>query len=309
MSGHAHRPNGEPRFDSDSRIMSTKEVIPGTILKHFPSHVWRRYPFFGKQTKKKVFLVEHQYLQGGVSSLRKKLIQLRESYEGYAVADAICDYDLHLIGKATHDFKLITGASGVAIGLPDNFKREGLLDNSALSAKLPFVKGPSVILAGSCSAATNLQVKEWLRYGAGLKLNPVDLLKGEQSIEDVLIWAQPYLKKGKAVLIYTTDTPDSVKAAQEKLGVEAAGNLVEETFSNIAVRLFESDILSFIVAGGETSGAVVKALGVKALRVGKQIDPGVPWMVSQSPPHIALALKSGNFGSPDFFIKNAGGAR
>ena len=119
---------------------------------------------------------------------------------------------------------------------------------------------------------------------------------------EALAWARPKLATGP-VLIYATATPDQVRSIQEQLGVQQAGDLVEETLSRIAQGLVTAGVRKLVVAGGETSGAVVKALEVRALRIGPQIDPGVPWTTTLEEPRIALALKSGNFGAPDFFLK------
>jgi 3-dehydrotetronate 4-kinase len=121
-------------------------------------------------------------------------------------------------------------------------------------------------------------------------------------VQAALDWASPLLARGP-VLVYATSAPEVVRAVQARLGVEAAGQLVERSLAAIALGLAEQGVRKLIVAGGETSGAVVSALGVKGLRIGPQIDPGVPWTASLADPPLALALKSGNFGSEDFFIK------
>lgn len=265
--------------------------------------------YLGLQTNRKVCLIDHQNLQNGVDYLKKKLAALRDQFDGYAVMDAITDEDLHIIGEAASDLKLITGGSGVAIGLPANFKRAGLLDEKTHASKIPEVKGPSVILAGSCSTATNRQVTRWLSQGVGFKIDPLKLAGGEQQAEDLILKVLPYLNQGQSVMVYSSEKPERVRNVQAMLGVEHAGDLVENAMSAMAVRFYEKGIRRFIVAGGETAGAVVKALGVNALRIGSLIDPGVPWTSSLSSPHIVFALKSGNFGSEDFFIKTAGDAR
>jgi uncharacterized protein YgbK (DUF1537 family) len=105
------------------------------------------------------------------------------------------------------------------------------------------------------------------------------------------------------VLVYSTAEPEQVCAVQEQLGREAAGRLIEQAMGELALRLRRAGVATFIVAGGETSGAVMAALGVRSLRIGPEIAPGVPWTVTEEEPRLRLALKSGNFGGDDFFEK------
>src|SRR5581483_8639318 len=125
---------------------------------------------------------------------------------------------------------------------------------------------------------------------------------GGEVVQEALAWGRPRLASGP-VLVYATSGPDEVKAVQRELGVERAGALVEQALAELAKGLVASGVRKLVVAGGETAGAVVGALGVRALRIGPQIDPGVPWTESLEARPMALALKSGNFGSPDFFAK------
>jgi uncharacterized protein YgbK (DUF1537 family) len=158
------------------------------------------------------------------------------------------------------------------------------------------------VLSGSCSVATNGQVASWMQSRPAFRIDPLSVAAGKPVAEDALAWASARLAAGP-VLIYATATPDDVKAAQRELGAERAGALIEKTLARVAQGLVQAGVRKLVVAGGETSGAVVGALGVRALRIGPQIDPGVPWTESLDAPPIALALKSGNFGSADFFAK------
>ncbi|MNH25654.1 hypothetical protein D3C79_856680 [compost metagenome] len=159
------------------------------------------------------------------------------------------------------------------------------------------------MLSGSCSVATNGQVAHWRDSGKpGFAIDPLRLAEGHDLVTEALDWAQPLLARGP-VLIYASAHPDAVKAVQARLGVEAAGAIVERALAQIALGLLELGVRTFVVAGGETSGAVVKALGVEALRIGPSIAPGVPWTLGQGQAPVALALKSGNFGGPDFFTQ------
>jgi uncharacterized protein YgbK (DUF1537 family) len=197
----------------------------------------------------------------------------------------------------------LTGGSGLALGLPGNFARAGLLPRANDTAELPVIDGFSAVLAGSCSCATQAQVDHWKSAGRpAFRIAPLSVAAGEAVVEQAIEFAQQHIVT-EPVLIYATSTPEEVKAVQEKLGTEASGELVERALASIGQRLHDLGVRRYVVAGGETSGAVVNALGVKALRIGAQIDSGVPCTVSIGGTPLALALKSGNFGTVDFFSK------
>ena len=120
----------------------------------------------------------------------------------------------------------------------------------------------------------------------------------------MLAWVKPLLAQGP-VLVYSTAEPAAVKAVQGELGADEAGAMVERTIAAIARALVDLGVRQLVVAGGETSGACVQALGMRQLRIGPQIDPGVPWCWGRDGAGRALhvALKSGNFGADDFFAK------
>ncbi|CAE6781732.1 3-oxo-tetronate kinase [Paraburkholderia nemoris] len=256
-----------------------------------------------RQTGSKVGLVRHDAVAKGVSRVRESIDALRNDGVRMAIADAVSDEDLYILGEACADLALITGGSGVALGLPGNFRRAGLLAEQADAAQLPRVEGLSVVLAGSASKATNAQVAMWRETRSSFRIDPLAVARGEPVIEQALAFAQEHFDKAQPVLIYATATPDEVKAVQRELGVSEAGHLVEATLASIARGLRERGVRKFVVAGGETSGAVVQALGVHTLRIGAQIDPGVPATATTGAEPLALALKSGNFGSTDFFEK------
>ncbi|WNC92285.1 four-carbon acid sugar kinase family protein [Paraburkholderia sp. FT54] len=256
-----------------------------------------------RQTRSKVGLVRYDAVAQGVSTVRKSFDVLRNEGVRMAIADAVSDADLYVLGEACADLTLITGGSGVALGLPANFRRAGLLAEQADAAQLPRVGGLSAVLAGSASKATNAQVAEWRTTRPAFRVDPLAAARGENVVEQALAFAQPYLDKGEPMLIYATATPDEVKAVQRQLGVNEAGHLVENTLASIARGLHERGVRKFVVAGGETSGAVVQALDVHTLRIGAQIDPGVPATATTGAEPLALALKSGNFGTSDFFEK------
>lgn len=262
------------------------------------------------QTRKKVGLLRYDSVSQGVESVRARIAELRADGVSMAVADALSDADLYTLGAACADLPLLTGGSGLALGLPGNFRKAGKLRDIDAS-KLEDISGGEVVLAGSASVATNGQVAAWLAAGRpALRIDPLALADGQPVVEQALAFARD---AGQTVLIYATSSPDEVKAVQQKLGVERAGALVEEALGQIAHGLLQAGVRRFVVAGGETSGAVVQALGVQLLKIGAQIDPGVPATQSTGPQPLALALKSGNFGGRDFFDKAlkqlAGGAQ
>jgi uncharacterized protein YgbK (DUF1537 family) len=256
-----------------------------------------------RQTQSKVGLVRYDAVAQGVSAVRESFDALRNQGVRMAIADAVSDADLHVLGEACADLTLITGGSGIALGLPGNFRRAGLLDSQADAAQLPNVEGMSAVLAGSASKATNAQVAAWRETRPAFRIDPLAAARGEAVVEQALAFAQTYLDKAEPMLIYATATPDEVKAVQRELGVDRAGHLVESTLASIARGLHERGVRKFVVAGGETSGAVVQALNVRTLRIGAQIDPGVPATATTGAQPLALALKSGNFGTTDFFEK------
>jgi uncharacterized protein YgbK (DUF1537 family) len=252
------------------------------------------------QTTLPVSLLRYDTVAQGVEAVRARIAQLRADGVHMAVADALSDADLYTLGSACADLPLLTGGSGLALGLPENFRRAGKL-RQLDAAVVPAVEGGEVVLAGSASAATNGQVAAWLEAGRpALRIDPLALAAGEAVVAQALAFARD---AGQTVLIYATSAPEDVKAVQQKLGVERAGALVEDALGEIALGLREAGIRRFVVAGGETSGAVVQALGVQLLQIGAQIDPGVPATVSTTAEPLALALKSGNFGGRDFFDK------
>lgn len=255
-----------------------------------------------RQTKGRVGLVQYGTVCKGTSAIRKALERLRSDGFRFAVVDAVEDAHLEAIGEAVANMPLVTGGSGIALGLPENLRRQGLLSLEVSADALPKIEGKAAVLSGSCSRTTQEQVVVMKRMRPAFRLDVMTLAEGHDQIDQAVEWALPLLDDGP-VLIYTTDTPDAVQAVQEKLGRERAGELAEQAQAEIACRLVAAGVRRLVIAGGETSGAVVKTLGIKGLRIGPQIDPGIPWTANIGDPPIALALKSGNFGAPDFFLK------
>jgi uncharacterized protein YgbK (DUF1537 family) len=255
-----------------------------------------------RQCRGKVGLVPQYDVARGAAAIRDAFASLRQAGFRHAIVDAIEDDDLEAIGEAAADFALITGGSGIALGLPENFRRQGLLASGVAADALPPVVGAAAVLSGSCSEATRAQVAHMRERGPVFTLDPIAAAAGRNIAEEALAWAKPQLGD-RPVLISATAPPDEVTATQEVLGRDRAGALVEGILADIARGLVAHGARRFVVAGGETAGAVVQALGVTGLRIGRQIDPGVPWTMSLTEPNLALALKSGNFGAPDFFSR------
>ncbi|HTO46985.1 MAG TPA: 3-oxo-tetronate kinase [Burkholderiales bacterium] len=256
------------------------------------------------QTERTVGLVEHRTVRRGGDAIRARFDELRAKGTAYAVVDALADEDLMAIGAACADLALVTAGSGIALGLPQNFFVAGLMQPRTDAARLAAAGGKPAVLAGSCSAATREQVARMARRHPAHALDPVAEPDAARLAAKALSAIAPALEAGEPFLVYSTAEPSQVAAAQARLGAERAATLIEDALAIVAERLVASGVRRMVVAGGETSGAVVKALGVRALAIGPQIDPGVPWTASVgSEPRIALALKSGNFGAPDFFEK------
>jgi 3-dehydrotetronate 4-kinase len=253
------------------------------------------------QTTRKVGLIRYDVLARGPTALRDAIAELQRGGTGIAVVDALAESDLHCIAEACTDLPLVTAGSGVGLGIAEHHRRSGRLSHAATAAALPRVAGHAAVLSGSCSEATNGQVAHWQQSRPGFRIDALKLAAGQPVVADALEWTQARLPQ--PVLIYATSTPQEVKAVQRELGTERAGALVEAALAQIADGIIGMGVRRLVVAGGETAGAVVGALGIRALRIGPQIDPGVPWTESLDPEPIALALKSGNFGSPDFFTK------
>lgn len=256
-----------------------------------------------RQTSRKVGLINHAVVAQGGAAIAKHIAQLKREGIEIAIVDAVSNEDLMRIGEALAGMPLVTAGSGIALGLPRNFRKAGLLKEKAAADALQVPQGLHAVISGSCSVATNVQVEHVIASGRpAFAIDPLKLAAGKDVVAEALAWAAPLLPEGPP-LIYATASPESVKAAQEKIGVERAGALVEEALASIAKGLVERGVRQMLVAGGETSGAVVKALGVTGLHIGPEIDPGVPWTVTLGKQPLALALKSGNFGTADFFMK------
>ena len=254
----------------------------------------------GQQTRRGVGLVALPTIEAGAEAIRKAIA--REAAEGrpFVVTDALVNGHLLSLGKALAGAPLVTGGSGIAMGLPANF---GIRPEAGRAAPMAVPRGGRLVLSGSCSEATRRQVAHATAAGMpSLRLEPERLADGTQDASGVARWLAEQ-GADNAALIYATAEPGAVRKAQAALGMARAGALVEEAMAEIAAIAVKRGTTRIIVAGGETSGAVVQALGARALAIGPEIDPGAPWTRVVDGPAIALALKSGNFGKDDFFTR------
>jgi 3-dehydrotetronate 4-kinase len=301
-----------PAFPDNGRTVFKGHLFVGDVL--LPESGMQNHPLtpmtdanlvrvLQAQCKRKVGLLDYRTVMAGADTISARIQALREQGVGIAVVDAISNDDLMRLGTALNGMPLVTAGSGVAIGLPQN---HGLKPSSTASA-LPVAKGHRAIVSGSCSLATNRQVQHFIATGhPALAIDPTRIAQGVDVAAEALAWAAPKLGQ-TPILIYSTAQAQDLKAVQGRLGAEAAGAMVEEALARIARGLVQAGVRQLIVAGGETSGACVQALNVAQMQIGMQIDPGVPWCYAQSDAAshdgLHLTLKSGNFGTDDFFSK------
>lgn len=258
----------------------------------------------GAQTRRRVGLLPHSVVAGGSAAIREALSRLQAEGVEIAIVDTLDNQDMERLAPALKDLPLITAASGIALHLPANWNLQP--EGTALPAR---ATGPCALLAGSCSKATRGQIATFIAAGhPALALDPLRIAAGEDVASEALRWALQHAGHTPA-LIYSTASPEDVRRVQAQDGTGQLGALIEAEIARIACGLVKRGVRRLVVAGGETSGAVVQALRLEQLQVGEQIDPGVPWCTGHSAiagTSISIALKSGNFGSPEFFLKALG---
>ncbi|WP_018917000.1 3-oxo-tetronate kinase [Vreelandella zhanjiangensis] len=261
-----------------------------------------------RQTAHPVGLLGHSVIAKGASAAFDHLSALAEQGTRHVICDTLDEQDLDILAEATVLIPLVTGGSGLGQALPAQYRAQGWLESITEPGRLQPASGSTLVLSGSCSKATLAQVADFLvrHPEGGFALDPLSLAESDQQWEQALAFARQQLTAQTPVLIYASADPEKVSAAQQVLGAAHAGALVEEALSQLAITLVNEGVGKLLVAGGETSGAVVSALGISTLRIGEQIDPGVPWtqapLAGREAP-LSLALKSGNFGSVDFFTR------
>lgn len=252
------------------------------------------------QSRDPVGLVPWPTVRKGAAAIRAALDDCTARGETQAIVDALDDADLVAIAEACVDAPLLGGASGLALGLPENFIRAGLAPGRSPAPVA--ARGPAAILAGSCSKATRGQVKAHGGAHPVLQIDVGQLLAGKVMPDDAAAFVKEHA--GALPLVASSQPPEDVKALQEKHGGDRVAHALETFFGEVARRVVADGIRRLVVAGGETSGAVISALGLDSFRIGPEIEPGVPALMAERE-GLALALKSGNFGSEAFLEKAA----
>ncbi len=268
-----------------------------------PMHDANLVRVLSHQTALPLGLIDIETVWRGEPAVRAAFAAQRAAGKRILIVDTLVDEDLRTIGAACSDMLLVTGGSGIASGLAENFVKAGAVIPRPAPEIMAARGGRRVVLAGSCSQATRNQIAAAKAAGMPtLALDAMALADGRQTAATAAEWAIGHPPTAIPV-IYSSADPETLKAVQNRMGQHESGALIEATLADIAETLRNAGFTRFLVAGGETSGAVVASLGVTTLEIGPEIDPGVPWTRSVGSRDLALALKSGNFGSPDFFIK------
>jgi len=268
-----------------------------------PMHDSNLVRVLARQSKTKVGLVDLTVLARGADAVRGRLADLASNGVGAVVIDAVFDRDLETIGGVALDHRLSVGASGIGLGIARALVATGKAKAAAAAAvSESAVGGPAACLAGSCSQATLQQIANAEKTMAVLHLDPEQVVAGPDEVRRALAWAGERISSGP-VLIASSSTPDQVQALQLRHGRDAAGHAIEQAMADIAEGLVRSGVRRLVVAGGETSGAVVDRLRIPGFLVGAEIAAGVPVLraVGAKDGAMLLALKSGNFGGAGFF--------
>jgi uncharacterized protein YgbK (DUF1537 family) len=306
-----------PAFPGTGRTVYQGNLFVGTVplnespLKDHPlnpMHDSNLVRVLAHQSRTRVGLVDLAAVAGGADAVRARLADLSGSGCGAAIIDAVFDHELETIGRVAAPHRLSVGASGMGLGLARALVSSGKVKPNATgsSADAP-VGGPAACLAGSCSQATLQQIANAERIMPVLHLDQDRIVTGEDEAQRALAWARPRLAEGP-VLIASSARPDEVAALQARHGRDAAGHAIEQAMADIAEGLVSAGVRRLIVAGGETSGAVVDRLEIPGFLVGAEIAAGVPVLraVGARSGDMLLALKSGNFGGPQFFVDALG---
>jgi uncharacterized protein YgbK (DUF1537 family) len=268
-----------------------------------PMHDSNLVRVLARQSRTKISLVDLAIVARGPDAVRARLAELAAKGFGAAIVDAVFERDLETTGQVALDHRVSVGASGFGLGLARALVASGRVKGAAATAisDAP-VGGPAACLAGSCSQATLQQIAKAETAMPVLQLDPEQIVAGKDEARRALAWAKERLKEGP-VLIASSSTPDQVAALQARHGRDAAGHAIEQAMADIAEGLVQSGVRRLVVAGGETSGAVVDRLGIPGFLVGAEIAAGVPVLraVGAKNGEMLLALKSGNFGGPEFF--------
>jgi uncharacterized protein YgbK (DUF1537 family) len=272
-----------------------------------PMHDSNLVRVLARQSQTKIALVDLSVVARGPDAVRARLADLSRSGVGAGIIDAVFDRDLETIGAVALDHRLSVGASGIGLGLARAIVAASGGKAKAVNATSEAVGGPAACLAGSCSQATLQQIANAEKIMPVLHLDPDRVVAGKEEARRALAWARERLASGP-VLIASSATPDEVLALQARHGRDAAGHAIEQAMADIAEGLVQAGVRRLVVAGGETSGAVVDRLGIPGFLVGVEIAAGVPVLraVGTVGGAMLLALKSGNFGGPEFFADALG---
>lgn len=249
------------------------------------------------QTKSLVGHIGYSTIEAGAPAVRSQFQSLSGQGIEYAVVDTLIDRHLAVLGAAALDHPLVTGGSGLVGGLAVARGFQGQTDS--FRAARP--AGPAAVVAGSCSDMTNTQINTFRQFRPCFLVDPVAIAEGQDVVAEALQFARENLADGP-ILIHSTASPQEVSRAQSELGQARAAEITEDSLSAIAEGLVGLGIRQLIVAGGETSGAVVRRLGITTAHVGKEVSPGVPWLKTETDPELSILLKSGNLGTPGLFL-------
>jgi len=304
-----------PAFPENGRIVRNGRIyVDGRLLSESPM---RDHPLTPMTESSLVELMDRQTRAGATSSvsldevragersLSSTLTELGRKGYRYVAPDCENDADLQAIARASKSLRLLTGGSGIAAAIPALLREAGELPADAPDLELPALPGHAAVLAGSCSAATRAQVRRYRDSATAIRVDPLELA-GDGARLGVLERDAVDAAQVGDIVVYSTAEPERLAEIQSALGAERSANLVENALAAIAARLAESGVAKFVIAGGETSGAVASRLGLTKLAIGPAIDPGVPWMMAHEPRQGLFAFKSGNFGAEDFFARAIG---
>jgi uncharacterized protein YgbK (DUF1537 family) len=300
-----------PAFPETGRTVYQGNLFVGSVplnespLKDHPlnpMHDSNLVRVLARQSKTRVALVDLAVIARGPDALRARLAELSGKGFGAVIADAVFERDLETIGAVALDHRVSVGASGLGLGIARALAASGPVKSNAPDAAHTPVGGPAACLAGSCSQATLQQIANAEQLMPVLHLDSEKVVAGKAEAQHALSWANEHLGKGP-ILIASSSPPDQVAALQARHGRDAAGHAIEQAMADIAEGLVHSGVRRLVVAGGETSGAVVDRLGIPGFLVGAEIAAGVPVLraVGAKDGAMLLALKSGNFGGPEFF--------
>ena len=265
-----------------------------------PMHDANLVRVLARQSRTKIGLADRSVVSAGADALRRHLATLNSKGIAAVIADAITASDLETIGIVALGHRVSVGASGIGLGLAQALVASGRVALHTVASSNTSVGGAAACLAGSCSQATLQQIANAEKIMPVLRLDPAALVTGKDETRRALDWASQHLVNGP-VLIASSAKPDQVFGVQAKHGREAAGHAIEQAMADLAEGLAARGVKRLVVAGGETSGAVVDRLKLPGFLVGPEIAAGVPVLRAVGGHEMLLALKSGNFGGSDFF--------